>query len=223
MVDSGRYWIYTRPMAKAAQLLVIEPERPHPRKIQQAAEILDRGGVIAYPTDTVYGIGCDLHNRKAIDRIYRIKGLDRGHRLSFICEDLSNISEYAQVSDFSYRWLKRLLPGPYTVVLPASRAVPKILLEKRREVGIRVPDSHACMELTRALGRPIISTSATDPATGEILIDPDYVKDSLGKQLDLILDGGLLTNEPSTVLSLVDDEIEILREGKGPVDLLLGD
>lgn len=203
-----------------APLLVLDPLRPNPRHIQKAAALLEDCGVIAYPTDTVYGIGCDLHNRKAIDRIYRIKGLAPGHRLSFICQDLSNISEYAFVTDFAYRWLRRLLPGPYTVVLPASRQVPKILLEKRREVGIRVPDSDICMELCRCLGRPIISTSATDPETGEILIDPDELKARLGHQLDLILDGGLLTNEPSTVISLIDDEITILREGKGPVDIL---
>lgn len=210
-------------MAKpATQLWVLDDRRPNPRRIHKAAEVLDAGGVIAYPTDTVYGIGCDLHNRKAIDRIYRIKGLDRGHRLSFICQDLSNIAEYAYVTDFAYRWLRRLLPGPYTVVLQASRNVPKILLERRREVGIRVPDNFTCLELTRALGRPIISTSATDPVTREILIDPEVVRERLGNRLDLVLDGGLLTNEPSTVVSLVEDEIKILREGKGPVDLLVG-
>lgn len=208
-------------MAKA-QLLVLEQDRPNPRKIQKAADILDAGGVIAYPTDTVYGIGCDLHNRKAIDRIYRIKNLDHGHMLSFICQDLSNIADYAYVTDFAYRWLKRLLPGPYTVVLPASRLVPKILLEKRREVGIRVPDNATCIDLAHALGRPIISTSAVDPTTRELLIDPDMVKEILGNQIDLVLDGGLLTYELSTVISLVNDEITILREGKGPVDLLLG-
>jgi tRNA threonylcarbamoyl adenosine modification protein (Sua5/YciO/YrdC/YwlC family) len=205
-----------------AQLVVLDEDRPNPRKIQKAAALLEAGGVIAYPTDTVYGIGCDLHNRKAIDRIYRIKGLDRGHRLSFICQDLSNIAEYAYVTDFAYRWLKRLLPGPYTVVLTASKMVPKILLEKRREVGIRVPECPTAIDLCSALGRPIISTSATDPETGEILIDPEVVKDRLGSQLDLVLDGGLLTNEPSTVVSLIDDEITILREGKGPVDILTG-
>ena len=209
-------------MAYRAQILVLDEDRPNPRKIQKAAEVLAAGGVIAYPTDTVYGIGCDLHNRKAIDRIYRIKGLTRDHRLSFICQDLSNIAEYAYVTDFAYRWLKRLLPGPYTVVLQASKMVPKILLENRREVGIRVPDNTTCMELTKALGRPIISTSAQDPVTREILIDPDEVKSRLGNQLDLVLDGGLLTKEPSTVVSLIDDEINILREGKGPVDLLMG-
>jgi tRNA threonylcarbamoyl adenosine modification protein (Sua5/YciO/YrdC/YwlC family) len=209
-------------MVTRAQLLVLDEHRPNPRKIQKAAEVLEEGGVIAYPTDTVYGIGCDLLNRKAIDRIYRIKGLDRGHRMSFICQDLSNIAEYAYVTDFAYRWMKRLLPGPYTVVLQASRQVPKILLEKRREVGIRVPDNETCIELARTLGHPIISTSATDPVTGEILIDPDVVKERLGGQLDLVLDGGLLTVEPSTVVSLIDDEITIIRQGKGPVDLLLG-
>lgn len=209
-------------MATKAHLLEVSEQRPNPRKLQRAADVLDAGGVIAYPTDTVYGIGCDLHNRRAIDRIYRIKGLDRGHRLAFICQGLSNISEYAFVTDFAYRWLRRLLPGPYTVVLRASRMVPKILLEKRRQVGIRVPDSVICVELTRALGRPIISTSATDPTSGEILLDPVVVKQVLGAQLDLIVDGGLLTNEPSTVVSLMDDEIEILREGKGPIDLLVG-
>ena len=205
-----------------AQLLVLDPQRPNPRRIQKAAEMLEAGKVIAYPTDTVYGIGCDLHNRKAVDRIYRIKGLSRGKRLAFICQDLSNISEYALVTDFAYRWLRRLLPGPYTVVLPASRNVPKILLQKRRQVGIRVPDSFICMELCRCLGRPIISTSATDPDTGEILLDPDVLKERLGKDLDLIIDGGLLTKEPSTVVSLLDDEIEVLREGKGDTDILLG-
>ncbi len=209
-------------MVAKAQLLVLDEDRPNPRKIQKAAGLLEAGGVIAYPTDTVYGIGCDLHNRKAIDRIYRIKGLDRGHRLSFICQDLSNIAEYAYVTDFAYRWLKRLLPGPYTVVLTASKMVPKILLEKRREVGIRVPECPTAIDLCRALGRPIISTSATDPESGEILIDPDVVKDRLCSQLDLVLDGGLLTNEPSTVVSLIDDEITILREGKGAVDILTG-
>ncbi len=209
-------------MAFRAQLLVLDEDRPNPRKIQKAAEVLAAGGVIAYPTDTVYGIGCDLHHRKAIDRIYRIKGLTRDHRLSFICQDLSNITEYAYVTDFAYRWMKRLLPGPYTVVLQASKMVPKILLEKRREVGIRVPDNTTCLELTKTLGHPIISTSAQDPVTREILTDPDEVKKRLGNQLDLVLDGGLLTKELSTVVSLIDDEINILREGKGPVDLLIG-
>ncbi|MFH1131432.1 MAG: Sua5/YciO/YrdC/YwlC family protein, partial [Pseudomonadota bacterium] len=124
------------------------------------------------------------------------------------------------VTDFAHRWLRRLLPGPYTVILPANRTVPKILLEKRRQVGIRIPDNSTCMELVQALGRPMISTSANDPATGESLIDPDVVKNRIGHHLDLVLDGGMLTEEFSTIVSLMDDRIEVLREGKGPVDIL---
>lgn len=205
-----------------APLIVLEEHYANPRKIQQAVSILAGGGVIAYPTDTVYGIGCDLHDRKAVDRIYRIKGLPRGHRLSFICPDVSTVSHYAHVTDFAYRWLRRLLPGPYTVLLYATREVPKVLRESRREVGIRIPDNAVCSELVRQLGRPIITTSATDPETGEILIDADVVRDVLGHQLDLVLDGGLLTNQPSTVVSLMNDEIEVVREGKGPTEILLG-
>lgn len=203
--------------------LVLDDYRPNPRKIRQAAEVLRDGGVIAYPTDTVYGIGCDLTNRRAIDRIYRIKRLDRGHRLSFICPDLSAVAQYAQVTDFAHRWLRRLLPGPYTVVLPATRMVPKILLEKRREVGVRIPDNEICIELVNALGGPLISTSATNPVTNDVLMDPDIVRDLIGHQIDLILDGGLLNGQPSTVVSFIDDRIEILREGQGPIDLLLGE
>ncbi len=202
--------------------IVVDPTRPKPRDLQRAATVLNDGGVIAYPTDTVYGIGCDLHNRKAIDRIYRIKKLDRGKRLSFICQDLSNIAEYAYVTDFAYRWLRRLFPGAYTVVLKASRQVPKILLEKRREVGIRVPDSQICLDMCSMLGRPIISTSARDPETHAILTDPDDVRDMMGNQLDMVVDGGLLTNEPSTIVKILDDEIEILREGKGDVEVITG-
>ena len=202
-------------------MLVLEEQRPNPRKIRQAADVLEEGGVIAYPTDTVYGIGCDLFNRKAIDRIYRIRGLEHDHHLSFICRDLSQVAEYAYVTDFAYRWLRRLLPGPYTVILPASRLVPKVLLEKRREVGVRVPASAPCHELVQALSRPLVNTSATDPESGESLVDADLVREVFAGQIDLVLDGGLLTHEPSTVLSLMGDEISILREGKGPVDLLL--
>lgn len=204
---------------RRAPILEVDPLRPNPRKIGQAIDVLNRSGVIAYPTDTVYGIGCDLHDRKAIDRIYRIKGLERGHRLSFLCEDLSNIAEYAYVTDFAYRWLRKIFPGPYTAILPASRTVPKILLEKRREVGIRIPDNPTCLALTKALGRPITTTSATDPKTNEILIDASDVQDRLGRDLDLILGGGVLTAQTSTVVSFIDDQIEILREGKGPIDI----
>jgi len=205
-----------------AQLVAIEERHPKPRKIQQAVELLDRGGVIAYPTDTVYGIGCDLRNRKAVDRIYRMRRLERNHRLSLICPDLSTIATYAHVTDFAHRWMRRLLPGPYTVILYASRAVPKLLRDKRKEIGIRMPDSHLCQELSRGLGRPVMTTTAREPDEDDPIVDADVVRDVFGNELDLVLDGGLLTNELSTVLSLMDDEIEVMREGKGPVDDLLG-
>jgi len=203
-----------------AQRLSLKAEHPSARKIEQAADVLRAGGVIVYPTDTVYGIGCDLHQRKAIDRIYRIKGLDPGHPLSFVCPDLSGVARYAHVTDFAYRWLRRLLPGPYTVVLEATREVPRILLEKRRTVGIRVPDHPVCQALVRALGRPVVTTSAA-ALDGTLLPDGDEVLDHLGSQVDLVLDGGYMETVPSTVVSLAGDRIEILREGKGRVEGLL--
>ncbi|MCA9667217.1 MAG: threonylcarbamoyl-AMP synthase [Myxococcales bacterium] len=207
---------------RVAQMMVIDAERPHPRKLRMAGDVLREGGVIAYPTDTVYGIGCDVTNRKGIDRVYRIKGLDREHQLAFICPDIATVAEYAHVTDFAYRWLRRLFPGPYTVILPATRAVPKVLRESRSEIGVRIPASGICSGLVEALGQPIITTSASDPETDLQLIDADVVRDVFGTQLDLVIDGGLLTSEPSTVVSLLDNEIEILREGKGPVDMLVG-
>lgn len=200
-------------------LLVFNEHHPQPRKIAQAVEILDRGGVIAYPTDTVYGFGCDLHNRKAIDRIYRLRNLPPTHLMSFVCPDLSGISRYAFVTDFAYRVLRRLLPGPYTVVLRATPEVPRVLLQKRRTVGIRVPQSPIALALVSGLGRPILSTSVVGP-DGQILLDPKDIRDAFPSELDAVLDAGFLGNVPSTVISLVDDEIEIIREGKGPVDML---
>jgi tRNA threonylcarbamoyl adenosine modification protein (Sua5/YciO/YrdC/YwlC family) len=202
-----------------AQILALNPVHPQPRKIDQAVQVLRQGGVIAYPTDTVYGIGCDLHQRKGVDRVYRIKGVDRGHPLSFICPDLSGVARYAHVTDFAYRWLRRLLPGPYTVVLEATREVPRILRERRRTVGIRVPDHAVCQALVRALGGPVISTSAT--ADGALLRDGEEIQESLGTQVDLILDGGMIETVPSTVVSLTGDRIEVLRQGKGQVEGLL--
>jgi tRNA threonylcarbamoyl adenosine modification protein (Sua5/YciO/YrdC/YwlC family) len=197
----------------------INPEHPQPRKIRKLAELMDRGGVIAYPTDTVYGFGCDLHNRKAIDRVYRLKKMDRRHLMSFVCSDLSDIAKYAQVTDSAYRVLRRLLPGPYTVILRATSLVPRVLLPKRRTVGIRVPDSPIAVALVEELGRPILSTSVTDPQ-GRVIPDPIEIRDTFKHGLDAVVDGGFLGNESSTVLSLVDDVVEIIREGKGPLDAI---
>lgn len=196
---------------------VVNPEHPQPRKIRQLAEILDEGGVIAYPTDTVYGFGCDLTNRKAIERIYRLKRLDPKHLLSFVCPDLSQIARYAHVSDVAYRVLRRILPGSYTIILEATREVPKKLLQKRKEVGIRVPDCPIALDLARELGRPILSSSVED-GDGQPMNDPVDIRERYDKQLDAVVDGGYLLAEPSTVLRMVEDEIEVIREGRGSLD-----
>jgi tRNA threonylcarbamoyl adenosine modification protein (Sua5/YciO/YrdC/YwlC family) len=172
------------------------------------------GGVIVYATDTVYGLGCDITNGQAVNRIIRIKGRDPKKPLSFVCSDLTHISQYAMVSNFAYRLLKRCLPGPYTFVLPASREVPKSLRSKRRTVGIRIPDHPVPLALVAQMGNPILSTSA-NRSNEEVITDPEELRASFGKEVDIILDSGVLPVLPSSVVSLMEDEIEILREGAG--------
>jgi tRNA threonylcarbamoyl adenosine modification protein (Sua5/YciO/YrdC/YwlC family) len=190
------------------------------RLIKKAVDILQDGGVIIYPTDTVYGLGCALSNKRGIDRIYEIKRRSRKRPLSFVCADLKGISRYARVSDFAYKTMKRLLPGPYTFILEASRLVPKTILPKRLATGIRVPDNEICLALVRELGQPIISTSVSTE-DGDVLSNPVEIKDKFNHSVDLIIDGGILVSEPSSIISLVDDTIEIIREGKGDVSSLI--
>lgn len=197
-------------------LVSLHEQNPQIRWIKKAVEILRQGGVVVYPTDTVYGLGCDLLNKKGIERIYDIKKRDRKQPLSFICSDLKDISQYAQVSDFAYKVMKRLLPGPYTFVLKASRAVPKIIIPKRQTTGIRVPDNRICMALVAELGRPIISTSVKHE-DGEIITDPQEIEKKYHHLVDLVLDGGISSATPSSVLNLVEDVVEIIRIGKGDV------
>jgi tRNA threonylcarbamoyl adenosine modification protein (Sua5/YciO/YrdC/YwlC family) len=198
-------------------ILEINPNHPEPRKIKQVTEIIANGGIIAYPTDTYYGIGCDLFNKESIEKIYQLKRRSSHQPFSFICSDLKNISEYAQVTNYAYKTMKRLLPGPYTFILEGSRLVPKIMLTKRRTVGIRVPDHEICLAIVQELGHPIISTSASDPETNSILETPQEIKNKLGHALDLIIDGGIVNGKPSSVISLIDDTPEVLREGAGDV------
>ena len=201
-------------------LLNVNAEHPQPRKIRKAVEVLLNGGVIAYPTGTVIGFGCDLFNKKAVEKVYRIKGAKKGKPFSFLCADLSDISRYAVVSDSSYRLMRRLVPGPYTFVLQATKEVPKLCQDRRKTVGIRVPDHPVALALVKELGRPIISTSAKRDDDEWITNDPVEI-DRAFKQLDLVLDAGMGGINPSTVLSF-DDEgaIEVLRQGAGPVDNL---
>ncbi len=195
----------------------INPNHPEPRKIKKIVEVLQSGGIIAYPTDTYYGIGCDLLNKASIEKIYLLKRRSKQQPFSFICSDLKNLSEYAQVTNYAYKNMKRHLPGPYTFVLEGSRMVPRIMLTKRQTVGIRVPDNPVCLAIVQALGHPVISTSATDPQTNEILSTPREIQDKIGHAIDLIVDGGNVAGVPSSVISLVNDVPEILREGAGDV------
>ena len=201
-------------------LVAINNQNPQARLIRRAVEVLQSGGIIIYPTDTVYGMGCDLFNKRGIERIYEIQRRDRKQPLSFICADLKDISRYARVSDDAYKIMKRLLPGPYTFILEASRVVPKIILPKRQTTGIRIPDNRICQALVAEMGSPVISTSVKDEG-GELLSDPRVIAERFGKRVDMIIDGGIIAAEPSSVVSLLPEGIEVIRTGKGDVSAFL--
>lgn len=201
----------------AAKMLKINHEHPQKRLILQAVECLRSGGVIAYPTDTTYGIGADLFNKKAIDKIYRLKPHKKNKSLAFICNDLKDISRYALISDSAYRIMKSHIPGPYTFILHATREVPKLVMTQRNTVGIRVPDSPICLEIVKELGNPIITTSVTLSDGGDIFADPDEIRNHIGHALDLIIDGGLMPVEASSVIDLSGREPLVIRKGKGDV------
>ena len=196
----------------------LHPKNPQSRYINRAVEILREGGIIIYPTDTVYGIGCDIFNKAALDRVRTIKNDPDIKLLSFICPSLKNISSYAKVSDYAYRNMKYLLPGPYTFILEGSKLVPKIMLTKRKTAGIRVPDHKICLELVGGLGNPIITTSATMP-DGSILNDASLIHDIFKNRIDMVIDGDIVSGKPSSVISLIDDTPEIIRKGLGDVSL----
>ncbi len=199
-------------------LLTINPDNPQKRLIKQVITCLKKGGVIAYPTDTYYGIGCDILNKKAIEKIYQLKQRDKNKPFSFICSDLKNISQYAKVSNYAYRTMKRLLPGQYTFILEGTKLVPKIMLTKRKTAGIRVPDNRICESLIKELGNPVLSTSATS-SSGEIFPDAWMIEDEFKHFIDIVIDGGSVPNQPSSVISLFDDEPEVIREGAGAVSI----
>lgn len=198
----------------SAPIVEVDPVHPQPRTIERAAKVLDDGGLVAYPTDTYYGIGCDLNSKKAIDRLYGVKNRDRKKPLAILCPDLSDVSRYAKVSNFAYRIMRQLTPGPFTFVLEATRLVPDMMQSRQKQVGIRVPQAPLMLAIAAQLGRPLVTTSATD-MDGEMLTDAKEIKEALGARVDLILDGGPQPAEPSTVVSLIGDQIEVLRQGKG--------
>ena len=199
-------------------IITINAENPQPRLIRRVVEVLKEGGVVGYPTDTIYGIGCDLFNPEAIRRIHRLKKLEGKKLLSFICSDLKDISRYAYVSNYSYKMMKRLLPGAYTFVLKATKLVPKIAMTKQNTVGIRIPDNKICLALVKELGHPIISTSVYKPDEG-LFNDPAGIEERFGKQLDLVIDGGVIVAEHSSIVDLAGDSPRVIRRGKGDVSL----
>ncbi|EOR96139.1 Sua5 YciO YrdC YwlC family protein [Arcticibacter svalbardensis MN12-7] len=207
-----------------SMLLKIYPENPNPKAIEQVVEVLKNGGLIIYPTDTIYGLGCDITNHKAIEKICQIRGikLDKAN-FSFVCYDLQNIAEYIKPIDTAtFRMLKKTLPGPFTFVFNASHKVPKMLSSKKKTVGIRVPDNDIAREIVKLLGNPIISTSIRDDDDIlEYSTDPELIYEKYQDQVDIVIDGGYGENVASTVVDCTTDEFTILREGKGKLDELI--
>jgi tRNA threonylcarbamoyl adenosine modification protein (Sua5/YciO/YrdC/YwlC family) len=199
-------------------LLKINQHNPQLRLIHKAVEILKKGGIVVYPTDTFYGIGCDIMNKKAIEKIYQLKQRNKSIPFSFICSGLKNISHYAKVSNYAYKTMKRLLPGPYTFILEGSKLVPKIMLTKRKTAGIRVPDNPICLALVHELENPLLTTSATKP-DGSIFHDASLIHEYFGKRVDAVIDGSIVPGRPSSVISLIDDVPEVIREGLGDVSI----
>jgi tRNA threonylcarbamoyl adenosine modification protein (Sua5/YciO/YrdC/YwlC family) len=197
-------------------IISINPQNPQLRLIRRVIEVLKGGGVIGYPTDTIYGIGCDLFNKEAIERIYWLKKHNRNKPLSFICSNLKDISRYAYVSNYAYKTMRRLLPGSYTFILEATKVVPKMVMTKQKTVGIRVPDNPICLTLVRELGHPIISTSVYR-LDEELYSDPREIEERFGKSLDLVIDGGIIVAEHSSIIDLTDEFPKVIRKGKGDV------
>ncbi|AUP81428.1 L-threonylcarbamoyladenylate synthase [Flavivirga eckloniae] len=204
-----------------ADFLKIYEENPNPKAIEKVVTVLKRGGVIIYPTDTVYGLGCDITNIKALERIAKIKGVKlEKSNFSFICHDLSNLSDYVKQIDTSvFKILKRALPGPYTFILPGSKSLPNPF-KKRKTVGIRIPDNSIALEIVEQLGNPIISTSIYDEdEVIEYTTDPELILEKWDNLVDLVIDGGYGDNEASTVIDLSEDEPVVIREGKGSLEI----
>ena len=204
-----------------AELLKIFAENPNPKALKKVIEVLKKGGLIIYPTDTVYGLGCDITNIKALEKIAKLKGLKlERSNFSFICNDLSNLSDYVtQIDTPTFKLLKRTLPGPYTFILPGASTLPHPF-KKRKTVGIRIPDNSIVLEIVKMLGNPIVSTSIRDDdELLEYTTDPELIYEKWNSKVDLVIDGGYGDNQPSTIVEINDSEVTILREGKGDIDI----
>jgi len=205
-----------------AQFIKLYNDNPNPKEIEKIVKVLHNGGVIIYPTDTVYGLGCDITNAKALAKVAKIKGIKPEKAdFSFVCNDLSHLSDYVkQIDTATYKILKRALPGPYTFVLPGSNTLPKAY-KKRKTVGIRVPDNNIARAIVTALGNPIVSTSIHDEdEVLEYTTDPELIFEKWQNIVDVVVDGGYGDNHASTVIDLTTDEPEVIREGKGSLDIL---
>ena len=199
-------------------LIQIHPDNPQPRLIKQLVECLKDGGVIIYPTDTIYGLGCDIAKHKAVERICIIKNIDpQKAQLSFICRDLSNLSDYTKSIDTPlYRLLKSYLPGPYTFILPASKQVPNILQSKKHSIGLRIPDNIICQHILDALGNPILSASLPGEMVEEYT-DPEVIHEKFGHVVDFVVDGGIGGMIPSTIVDCTTDDWQVIRQGEGEI------
>ncbi|MCW8886536.1 MAG: L-threonylcarbamoyladenylate synthase [Motiliproteus sp.] len=201
-----------------SQFFQIHPDNPQARLIKQAVEIIRKGGVIVYPTDCAYALGCHIGDKSALERIKQIRRLDDKHNFTLVCRDLSELAVYAKVDNSTYRLLKQNTPGAYTFILKGTSEVPRRLMHpKRRQIGIRVPDNAIALALMEELGEPIMSTSLILPGEGDPLTDPYDIRDSLQHQVDLVIDGGYCGMEATTVIKITDDEIEVVREGAGSI------
>jgi tRNA threonylcarbamoyl adenosine modification protein (Sua5/YciO/YrdC/YwlC family) len=213
-------------VADPLRLQIDEWGEPAPRKIAQAVEVLHRGGVAAYPTDSIYALGCALESREAIERIYRAKGMKKNQRLALICPDLSTAAEFGVFSQTAFRLAQRLFPGPYTLVVPATREVPRTLTDnKRRTVGIRVTSHPIAQALAKALGRPLLTSSAIAPPgsenEGEPCRDADEIIEAFGRHIDVVIDSVQTPAEPSTVIEIDGEEVTLIRQGQGSIEGIL--
>jgi len=199
-----------------SQFFYVHPDNPQGRLMQQAVAIIQQGGVIVYPTDSGYALGCHLGDKKALERICQIRKIDKNHNFTLVCQDLSQLSEYARVDNTAFRILKNNTPGAYTFIFKGSKDVPKRLLNpKKKTIGIRVPDNNICQALLAELAEPIMSTSLIMPGETMAECDPEQIRDLLEHQVDLIIHGGYLGEHPTTVIDFSNDDIEILRVGEG--------
>jgi len=199
-----------------AQYFEIHPENPQPRLVRQAAQIISSGGIVAAPTDSAYALVCRLDDKGAVEKLRRIRGVDDKHHLTLLVRDLSQIAHFARVDNTQYRLLKATTPGPYTVILEATREVPRRLSHpSRKTIGVRVPENHILLALIEELGEPLIGTTLQLPGDDHMLSDPDEVLERLGKQIELVIDGGAGTLEPTTVIDLTGPAPELVREGRG--------